>query len=185
MIITLSGVTGSGKSFLKKKIQERLNLDNQIIYTTRPIRIGEKEGIDKFFVTEAEFEQLKNEGKIMVTFDYLGNKYGYETKKMKSNDDSIIELHYTIIYRLKEEIDNVFAIYIIPKDINIAKQKLKNRKLEKEQEESRLKEIDEQAEGFKNNEKLQEQFDYILYNNYDEDTIEKIIKVIKERVQKI
>ena len=34
MLITLSGVTGSGKSFFKKQIQERLGLDNQIIYTT-------------------------------------------------------------------------------------------------------------------------------------------------------
>ena len=31
MVITLSGVTGSGKSYYKKMLQEKLNLDNQII----------------------------------------------------------------------------------------------------------------------------------------------------------
>lgn len=182
MVITLSGVTGSGKSFLKKEIEKRLNLDNQIIYTTRPIRKGEKNGVDKFFVTEEEFDRLKKENEIMVTFEFLGYRYGYETKQIKSDRNSIIELHYTIIYNLKKETDKVFSIYIIPKDIEIAKQNLKNRKLEAKQEALRLEEIEEQAKEFETDKELQKQFDYILYNNYDEESVERFIKVIKERV---
>lgn len=182
MVITLSGVTGSGKSFFKKQIQERLGLDNQIIYTTRPIRKGEKNGVDKFFVTDEEFDKLENEKKIMVTFEFLGYRYGYETKQIVSNKNTIVELHYTIIYDLKKETDNVFSIYIIPKDVEIAKQNLKNRNLEEKQEFLRLQEIEEQAKEFKINQELQNQFDYILFNNYDEDSIEKLIKVIKERL---
>lgn len=182
MVITLSGVTGSGKSFFKKQIQERLELDNQIIYTTRPIRVGEKNGVDKFFVTDEEFDELEKQNKIMVTFDFLGYRYGYETKQIKSNKNTIVELHYTIIYKLKEEVDKVFSIYIIPKDIEIAKRNLKNRNLEKNQEDLRLKEIEEQAKAFEFNKELQSQFDCILYNNYDEDSIEKIVKIVKERM---
>lgn len=184
MVVTLSGVTGSGKSFLKKQIQERLGLNNQIIYTTRPIRIGEKDGVDKFFVTDEEFDRLEKENKIMVTFEFLGYRYGYETKQIKSDKNTIVELHYTIIYNFKKETDKVFSIYIVPKDIEIAKQNLKNRNLEEKQETLRLQEIEEQAKEFETNKELQKQFDYILYNNYDEDSIEKIIKVVKERVLK-
>lgn len=182
MVITLSGVTGSGKSFFKKEIQKRLGLQNQIIYTTRPIRNGEKNGIDKFFVTDEEFDELENEKKIVVTFEFLGYRYGYETKQIKSENNTIIELHYKIIYKLKEETDKVFSIYIIPKDIEIAKQNLKDRNLNKEQEILRLLEIEEQAKEFEKNKELQKQFDYILYNNYDENSIETLIKVIKERI---
>lgn len=184
MVVTLSGVTGSGKSFLKKQIQERLGLNNQIIYTTRPIRIGEKDGVDKFFVTDEEFDRLEKENKIMVTFEFLGYRYGYETKQIKSDKNTIVELHYTIIYNFKKETDKVFSIYIVPKDIEIAKQNLKNRNLEENQEILRLQEIEEQSKEFKTNKELQKQFDYILYNNYDEGSIEKIIKVVKERVLK-
>lgn len=185
MVITLSGVTGSGKSFLKKEIQNRLNLENQIIYTTRPIRKGEQNGIDKVFVSDEEFDRLENEKEIMVTFEFLGYRYGYETKQIKSNKNSIIELHYTIIYDLKKETDKVFSIYIIPNDIEVAKQNLRSRNLEKSQESLRLKEIEEQAEEFEKNKELQKQFDYIFYNNYDEESIEKIIEIIKERVLNI
>ena len=182
MVITLSGVTGCGKSFFKKEIQKRLNLENQIIYTTRPIRKGEKDGVDKFFVTEEEFDKLEKENKIMITFEFLGYRYGYETKQIKSDKNSIIELHYTIIYNLKKETDKAFSIYIIPKDIEIAKRKLINRRLFKEQEDLRLREIEEQAKEFETNKELQKQFDYILYNNYDKNSIKELIKVIKERM---
>ena len=41
MIVTLSGVTGTGKSYFKNLIINNMNFDNLIIYTTRPIRKDE------------------------------------------------------------------------------------------------------------------------------------------------
>lgn len=41
MIVTLSGVTGTGKSYFKNLIINNMNFENLIIYTTRPIRKGE------------------------------------------------------------------------------------------------------------------------------------------------
>ena len=73
MVITLSGVTGSGKSYYKKMLQEKLNLDNQIIYTTRPMRKGEVNGIDKFFVTDDEFDKLEASKKVAFQMSTLGD----------------------------------------------------------------------------------------------------------------
>ena len=61
MIVTLSGVTGTGKSFFKNTISEELCFKNLVIVTTREKRIGEVNGIDKEFVSEEEFEKLKKE----------------------------------------------------------------------------------------------------------------------------
>ena len=47
MIVTLSGVTGTGKSFFKNTISEELCFKNLVIVTTREKRIGEVNGIDK------------------------------------------------------------------------------------------------------------------------------------------
>ena len=46
MIVTLSGVTGTGKSFFKNTISEELCFKNIVIVTTREKRIGEINGID-------------------------------------------------------------------------------------------------------------------------------------------
>ena len=61
MIVTLSGVTGTGKSFFKNTISEELCFKNIVIVTTREKRIGEINGIDKEFVSEEEFEKLDEE----------------------------------------------------------------------------------------------------------------------------
>ncbi len=179
MIITLSGVTGVGKSYLKKEIEDKLGIKAQTIVTTRTKREGEQDGVDKRFVTEEEFERLERNKDIVVTFEFLGNKYGYPREKMESRENSVVELHYSIIYQLKKEIKNTFSIYMIPENIEIAKQKLKERNLPKEVEKLRLEEIEEHINNFKHNEDLRNQFDYIFYNDYTEKSIQKIIELLK------
>lgn len=180
MIITLSGVTGVGKSYLKKEIEDKLGIKAQTIVTTRNKREGEQDGVDKRFVTEEEFERLKRSKDIVVTFEFLGNKYGYPRKEMESSENSVVELHYSIIYQLKKEIKNTFSIYMIPENIEVAKQKLKERNLPKEVERLRLEEIKEHINNFQHNEDLRNQFDYIFYNDYTEKSIQKIIELLKK-----
>lgn len=179
MIITLSGVTGVGKSYLKKEIEDKLEIKAQTIVTTRTKREGEQDGVDKKFVTDEEFESLKRNKDIVVTFEFLGNKYGYQKKEMESKKNSIVELHYSTIYQFKKEVKNTFSIYMIPKNIELAKQKLKERHLPKEVEKLRLEEIEEHINNFQNNEDLRNQFDYIFYNDYTEKSIQKIIELLK------
>ena len=66
---------------------------------------------------------------------------------------------------------------MIPENIEIAKQKLKERKLPKEVEKLRLEEIEEHINNFQNNEDLRNQFDYIFYNDYTEKSIQKIANI--------
>lgn len=84
MVITLSGITGVGKSYFKKEIQNRLGIKAQTIVTTREKREGELDGLDKRFVTDEEFERLKENKEIIVTFELLGYKYGYPKEQMES-----------------------------------------------------------------------------------------------------
>lgn len=184
MVITLSGVTGVGKSYFKKQIQEKLGIPAQTIITTREKRDGEIDGIDKKFVNDEEFEDLKRKKEIVVTFEMLGYKYGYPRKEMESNQNSVVELHYPIIYQLKKEVKNTFSIYMIPKDIEIAKQNLKQRKLNPKIEKDRLKEIEEHVKNFKANKELREQFDYIFYNDYTENSVNKLIDILKNKCMK-
>lgn len=180
MVITLSGITGVGKSYFKKQIQDILGIDMQTIVTTRNKRDGEKSGIDKKFVTDKEFEEMKKNKDIIVTFELLGYKYGYQRLQMKSEKTSVVELHYSIIYQLKKEIKDVFSIYIIPKNIEIAKQKLKERNLPEKIEKERLKEIEEHMENFNSDKDLRQQFDYILYNDYTDKATNELIETVKK-----
>ena len=181
MIVTLSGVTETGKSFFKNVISQELNFKNLVIVTTREKRNGEINGIDKEFVSEEKFAKLKKENKIAVDFEFLGSKYAYRKSDLDSDINQVTEVHYSTIYEFKKNAKNVFAIYMIPKDLKRAKQELQKRNLSKEVEQKRLKEIDEQIKEYKKNKNLQKQFDYVFVNDYSEKAKNDLLKIIKRR----
>lgn len=184
MIVTLSGITGTGKSFFKDVIFKELNFKNLAIVTTRMKRRNEVNGIDKEFVDEIKFEQLKKEGKIVVDFEFLGAKYAYRKEKLLSDANQVTELHYSTIYEFKKYVKNIFSIYVIPFDIERAKQELKNRNLPFEVEKQRLKEIEEHIKEYSRNQELQKQFDYVFVNDYTEKSKNKLLQIIKEQIKK-
>ncbi|MBQ9437721.1 MAG: guanylate kinase, partial [Lachnospiraceae bacterium] len=54
-IIFIMGKSGSGKDSIGRRLLERLPSLRRIIpYTTRPMRSGEKEGVEYHFVTPEE-----------------------------------------------------------------------------------------------------------------------------------
>ena len=70
-IFYLMGKSASGKDTIYKKIKEQLpELKTIVIYTTRPIREGERDGVEYFFKTEDEFHQLQQEGKVIESRTY-------------------------------------------------------------------------------------------------------------------
>ena len=144
MIVILSGITGAGKSYLKKHIINKLNFRNIVIITTRAKRKGEVEGVDKHFVTDEEFEELKHSGKISVPFEFLGHKYAYYTDDLISDRNGVTELHYSTIDEFKKVAKGVVSIYIKP-NVEMAKKQLRLRCLPKAVENFRLKEIKEQV----------------------------------------
>lgn len=180
MIVTLSGITGTGKSFFKDAISKELGFKNLVIVTTRKLRNGEIAGVDKEFVSDEDFDKLVKENKITANFEFLGAKYGYKKELLESDENLVTEVHYNRIYDIKKHALNIFSIYIIPYDVKRAKKELKNRNLPKEAEDARLQEIDEHIKEYSKNEDLRKQFDYEFINDYTEKSKNKLIEIIKQ-----
>ena len=65
-IFYLMGKSASGKDTIYKKIRERMpELKTIVIYTTRPIREGEAEGVEYHFVDEDKLQQFQKEDKVI------------------------------------------------------------------------------------------------------------------------
>lgn len=183
MIVTLSGITGIGKSFFKNVIVDELKFKNMVIVTTRPKRKNEINGIDKNFVSDDDFEELRHNKKIAVDFEFLGAKYGYKIEDLQSDENQVTEVHYNTIYEFKKNAKSVFAIYMIPSDFERAKKELLKRELPKDVEEKRLKEIEEHIKEFNSNKELQKQFDYIFINDYTENSKNKLLDIIRQKLK--
>lgn len=66
-IFVLMGKSASGKDTIFKQLVEQsvYPWKTVVIYTTRPKRPGEQNGVEYFFVTEERLQQLRTEGKII------------------------------------------------------------------------------------------------------------------------
>lgn len=184
MIITLSGVTGVGKSYFKDRIVEELNFKKIVIATTRQRRDEEIANSDKYFITDEELELLKKQNKVAYDFEYLGNRYAYLKEELLSKEDKVVEVHYSEIKKLKAICPQIYSIYLKPKDLEQAKDALIRRKLKQEEERLRLEEIEEQYKIFNENMEIQKQFDCILENCYDLQSDTKIITTIMNEKEK-
>lgn len=180
MILALAGVTGVGKSYYKDELVKKLGFEKVKIITTREPRIGEKNGEDKIFVTNDELQELRNNGQIAYEFDLLGNTYAYTYEDIYSDKNKVVEFEYKQIFKFKEICPNSCVIYIFPTDIEIAKDKTRERHLDKTVEKDRLLEIDEHYKRITTDEKLKSMFDYIIYNNYDEKSEDELINLVKK-----
>ncbi len=71
-IFYIMGKSSSGKDTIYKKLlnEATLNLKSIVMYTTRPIREGETNGVEYFFVRDEELEELEQEGKVIEIRSY-------------------------------------------------------------------------------------------------------------------
>ena len=81
-IYYIMGKSSSGKDTLYKEVLKALpKLKTLVLYTTRPIREGEQEGIEYHFVTDEELERFEKAGKIIEerTYDTVYGAWKYAT----------------------------------------------------------------------------------------------------------
>ncbi len=70
-IFYLMGKSASGKDTIYKKVKEHLpELKPIVIYTTRPIREGEQDGVEYFFVDDNRLQELQQAGKVIELREY-------------------------------------------------------------------------------------------------------------------
>ena len=117
-IYCIMGKSSTGKDTLFKKIlgDESLSLKTIVPYTTRPVRAGEKNGVEYFFCDEKKVEELEREGRIIElrAYDTIHGIWKYFTV----NDDQIDLEHqnYLIIGTLES--------YLKIRDLTLEKEKV-------------------------------------------------------------
>ncbi len=101
-IFYLMGKSASGKDTIYKKVREICpQLDTIILYTTRPMRQGETDGVEYHFITERELKLFQDKGKVIEvrTYQTVHGPWSYATV-----DDGGIDLenrNYLVIGTLE------------------------------------------------------------------------------------
>lgn len=81
-ILTLTGPSCAGKSTLETKLKT-VGYEAVISTTTRPIREGEVNGQNYYYVTREEFADLVDSGSLVEHIEFGGNCYGVSVEEIQ------------------------------------------------------------------------------------------------------
>ena len=174
-IFIISGPSGVGKDTLMDLIFEKYNQNIHIAITatTRQPRSNEKNGVNHFFKSEAEFKTLINKKQLIEWARVYDNFYGVPYSEIINNLEIgkkvLLRVDVQGAKRLKKIIPESNFIFISPESENDLRLRL-----EKRHENSPL-EIENRITESKKEVKEADWFDYIVINYPD-----KIHKAVEE-----
>lgn len=148
--IILVGKAGSGKDFMRKKLESR-NFKYAVSYTTRPPREGEVHGRDYFFITEEEAKKMIDNYEFFEYVMFNGWLYGTTLSQWSQadGDDVFIMTPTGLSHVGEEDRKDCLVIYV---DINkwVRKERLANRNMPGDSLERRIEADELDFENFTN-----------------------------------
>ena len=177
-LIIFAAPSGAGKSSLIKKIieisEEKLELS--VSATTRLPRKGEIHGKDYFFISDNEFNELKDKDAFIECANVHGNQYGtlksFVHEKLEEGISVILDIDVQGFAQIRETIEEMISIFIIPPSLDELENRLTSRGLDTNDAiEKRLHNAVEEL-------KHAESFDYIVLNDNFDNAIDQLSSVI-------
>ena len=118
-LFIISAPSGCGKtSLVEALIKKTKNLCVSVSHTTRPPRPDETNGINYYFISINEFEEMINNNAFVEHAMVFDNHYGSSTKlireKLDEGIDVILEIDWQGARQVKENMPNSVSIFILP-----------------------------------------------------------------------
>ena len=177
-LIIFSAPSGAGKSTLIKNIIEKGNGDIElsISATTRPSREGEEHGRDYFFISDEEFNKLKDSDSFIEHANVHGYQYGtlksFVHEKIQNGISIILDIDVQGFNLIKNSMEHNLSIFIIPPSITELRKRLISRGLDSSDV------IEKRLTNARTELKYAKQYDYIVLNDIFENTLNELVSII-------
>lgn len=178
ILTVVSGFSGAGKGTVMKELLTRYPSQYalSISATTREPREGERDGIEYFFKTKEQFEQMIKEDALVEYAQYVGNYYGtpkaYVEEQLNAGKDVILEIEMQGALKVKEKFPDTLLLFVTPPSAAELKKRLVGRGTETmDKITSRLARAAEEVD-------FMESYDYLIINDKLEECVEELHNVI-------
>ncbi len=138
-VFVIAAPSGGGKTTLTRALIERDdNISLSVSHTTRPARPGEEHGVHYFFVDQAEFESLIEQGAFLehalVFGDYKGTTRAAVEQQLAAGHDVLLDIDWQGARQVRQAIPESQSIFILPPSLEVLKERLARRGQDSEQE---------------------------------------------------
>lgn len=184
LILVISAPAGAGKTTLCKRLLQSLpSFISSVSFTTRFPRRQEIEGVDYYFVSREEFEELIKKNAFVEWAEVHGHLYGTSKKfleeTIKAGKDVILEVDVKGGRKIKEKYPEAILVFILPPSWEELEKRLHKRGTEDE------KTIKKRLATAKEEIKYLPYYDYFLVNDDINATTKKLLLIIEAERHKI
>ncbi|MET3682081.1 guanylate kinase [Alkalibacillus flavidus] len=178
ILFILSGPSGVGKGTVRKALFDQdPDLAYSISVTTRDPREGEEDGVDYFFKTKEDVQQMIERNELIEYAEYVGNYYGtpkaYVEQTLEQGRDVFLEIEVQGALQVKENFPEGVFIFLFPPSL----EELKNRIITRGTEDegvvrNRLSEAKKEIE-------MMDAYDYVVVNDDVHAAVRRIESIVE------
>ncbi|GGA08634.1 guanylate kinase [Paenibacillus marchantiophytorum] len=177
ILIVLSGPSGVGKGTVCAALRK---ISPDIVYsvsaTTRSPRQGEVDGVNYFFKTKEQFQQLIDTDEVLEWAEYVDNFYGtprrFVEDTLRSGQDVILEIEVQGALQVKQKFDEGVFIFLLPPSLDELENRIVTRGTETDEViRSRMSVAIDEI-------RLMEHYDYAIVNDHVETACAKIQAIL-------
>jgi len=163
-LFVVAGPSGAGKGTLIEELLKRYpQAWLSVSATTRKPRLGDKHGVQYYFLEEGEFKERARRGAFLEWAEVHGNLYGTPLDKVMEKKsqgrDVILEIDVDGARQVRSRDPDAVTIFVMPPSIEVLEERLRGRGTEKE------KELQKRLRNALKESKKKDDFDYVVIND--------------------
>ncbi len=175
-LIVISGPAGAGKGTVVNGLMERERYALSVSATTRAPRGFEQDGINYFFKTVEEFEEMIKNNEFLEYAKFVDNYYGTPKKfvldKLEEGKNVLLEIEVQGALQVKKNYPEATLIFLLPPSMEELESRLRGRATDSE--ETILKRLARAEEEMS----YKDKYDYQVVNFEVDQAVQEIEDII-------
>ena len=181
-LFVISGASGVGKtSVLKKVLKSRDDLLFSVSATSRPIRPGEEEGVNYYFVSREQFQELIRQD-AFVEYDYhMENYYGTLKSEVLNKTrlgNMILDVEPKGALKIRQIYPEATLIFIDAPSVQVLEDRIRGRGDTNEEQ------IRVRLERARWELSQKDKYDHVVVNDVLDDCVAQVLRIISDKLDK-
>ena len=187
LLIILSGPSGVGKETVRNRLEKirKFELTYSISMTTRSPRNQEVDGVNYYFVSEAEFKKQIENDNFLEYAKFVGNYYGTPKDKVEAlrneGHNVLLEIEINGARQVLSKVHDeaVISFFLMPPSLEVLEERIRKRKTESNEV------IQERLNKGKEEMTMTDDYDYVILNDKVNRAAKEISDLITRKLKEL